>query len=120
MERDPTLEKYIRESGVAPAPERFTRDVMEKIGAEPERKRFKPLIGRAGRIVILLSVVALILISVFYAEPGGTSSGFRLPDLSFDLRFLSEIKLPTGLLAALGAIFILVLSDAGFSRKRVA
>ena len=111
------MEKFIRESGVIPAPERFTGEVMERIGAEPERKPFKPLIGRTGRILILLFVVAIILISIFYTEPAGSSLRFRLPDLSFDLQFLTEINLSTGVLASLAAIFILVLSDAGFRNR---
>jgi hypothetical protein len=120
MERDRNMQKLFRESGILHAPERFTRDVMDRIEAEPEKTHFKPLIGRTGRIIILLCVIALILVSIFYTGPQESPSGFRLPDLSFDLQFLSQIRLPTGFLAALAAIFILVLSDAGLSRKRFA
>ena len=120
MERDPKLRELFRESGVVPAPERFTREVMDQIREEPEKTRFKPLIGRTGRIVILLFVVAIVLVSVFYADPSGTSTPFSLPDLSFDLQFLTEINFSTGLLAAMAAVLILVLSDAGFRRNRFA
>ena len=114
------MKKLIRESGIMPAPEGFTKEVMEKIGTVPAEIRARPLIGRTGRIIILLAVIAVVLISIFYADTGGQSSGFQLPDLSFDLQFLSEINLTRGLVAALAAVFILVLSDAGFSRKRLA
>jgi len=124
------MKKYIRESGIVPAPEGFTKDVMDQIHAEPVRKRFRPLIGKTGRVLILLSVIAIILVSVFYPGPGTQASGFRWPEfaldlqfpenLSFNLQFLRDMDLTTGLIAALAAIFILVLSDAGLSRKRLA
>lgn len=120
MERDPNIIKYFRESGIVPAPERFTRDVMEKIDAEPEKTHFKPLIGRTGRILILLFIAGLVLISIFYGDTGASASRFQLPEISLQYDFLKEINLSTGLLAAMVAIFILVLSDAGFRRKRFA
>jgi len=127
MERDPQLSKLIREDGIIPAPEGFTGRVMNMIATEPEKKIYKPLIGKGGRIVIILFVIALIVISVIYSEPGGRlleNSGFlssldwQMPKLNLNLDFLSEINLSTGLLSALVAIFILVLSDAGFSKRR--
>jgi hypothetical protein len=127
MERDPQLSKLIRENGMVTAPEGFTGRVMDLIAAEPEKKVYKPLIGKGGRIMILLFVIALIVLSVIYSEPGGRlmeNSGllsgldWKIPKLNLDLSFLSEIKLSTGLLSALVAVFILVLSDAGFSKRR--
>lgn len=127
MERDPQLSKLIREDGIVPAPEGFTGRVMNMIATEPEKKIYKPLIGKGGRIVMILFVIALIVISVIYSEPGGRileNSGFlsslewQMPKLNLNLDFLSEINLSTGLLSALVAIFILVLSDAGFSKRK--
>ena len=114
------MRELFRESGVVPAPEQFTREVMDQIREEPEKTRFKPLVGRSGRILILLLVVAMVLVSVFYSKPNGTSTPFQLPDLSFDLQFLSEINFSTGLLAALAAVLILMISDAGFRTNRFA
>jgi len=114
------MKKYFRESGIVPAPEHFTRDVMEKVDAEPEKMHFKPLIGRTGRILILLFIAGLVLISIFYGDSGESSSIFQIPEISLQFDFLAEINLSTSLLAAAAAIFILVLSDAGLRRKRLA
>ncbi len=127
MERDPQLSKLIREGGVVPAPERFTSKVMDLITTEPEKKAYKPLIGRGGRIMIILFMVAVVVLSVLYTEPGGRlleSTGWfsnldwQRPQFNVNLNFLSEINFPTGLVSALVAVFILVLSDAGFSRRK--
>ena len=129
MERDPQISKLIREGGVVPAPEGLTGHVMDLIAQEPEKKAYKPLIGRGGRIMIILLVAAIVVISVIYSEPGGRlieSTGWfsnlegRLPQLNLNLGFLSEIKLSSGLAAGLVAIFVLVLSDAGLNRRKVA
>lgn len=127
MERDPQLTKMIKESGVQRAPEGFTGRVMDQIGKIPGQVRYRPLIGKAGRVLILLFVVGIIALSVAYSEPGGqilSSAGsirdmeWPWADWSVDLQFLSEINISTWLLATVVALFILVLSDAGLSRKR--
>ena len=67
--------------------------------------------------------------SLLSAEPGqrifnseGVLSGleWQLPQITFNLDFLSQISPSTGLVAGLVALFILVLSDAGIRRRRVA
>jgi len=127
MERDPQITKLIREGGVVLAPEGFTGRVMNLIATEPEKKAYKPLIGWGGRIMIILFILAVIVLSVIYSEPGGrileniqmfSNLDWQLPRLNLNFGFLSEINLSTGLLSALVAIFILVLSDAGFSKRR--
>ena len=128
MKRDPHISKLIRESGVVSAPGNFTAKVMDKIEAIPIKKSYKPLIGRAGRIVIVLFLVAIILLAAFYTDPGGELFGSavkipalepKLPRLEFNYDFLQQINISTGIVAALVAMFVLVLSDAGISRRRL-
>jgi hypothetical protein len=128
MERDPQLSKLFREGGVVRAPEQFTGKVMEIIASEPVKKVYKPLIGRTGRIMIIIIMVAVVVLSIVFTEPGGRfleSSGLipifqlHLPQIKMNFDFLSEISISTGLVSVLVALFILVLSDAGLSRKRL-
>ena len=126
MERDPQLTKLIRDGGLVPAPEGFSNAVMEMIAAEPEKKAYKPLIGRGGRIIIILFMIAVVVLSVIYTEPGGrvvesvgiSNLDWQMPEFNLNWRFLSDFKISTGLVAGIVALFILVLSDAGLSRRK--
>jgi hypothetical protein len=120
MEKDTRLEKLMKEAGLAHTPANFTGNVMQKISAEPERTAYKPIIGRGGRLLILFFVTAIVMISVIYSEPGARFLEYNLdlPEFDLNLGFLSEIRISTGILSALAALFILVLSDAGISRKK--
>jgi hypothetical protein len=127
MKRDPHISKLIRESGLEQAPDSFTEEVMNKIESIPVRKPYKPLIGRGGRIFIILFLAAVVSLSVIYTEPNGELFGsairlpsvnWQLPQLNFNLEFLKQVKLSNGVISALLALFILVLSDAGLSRRR--
>jgi len=126
MEQDPKLSRLIKEHGVARAPGGFTAAVMDRIAAEPEKKVYKPLIGRTGRILILLFVLAVVAITLVYSEPGESllqragipDLSWELPSFSLNLQFLSDLKISSAVAAALVALFILVLSDAGFRRRR--
>lgn len=121
MEKDKRIEQLMKGAGLVRAPENFTGSVMKKVAAEPDRKAYRPIIGRGGRLMILLCITALVVISVLYSEPGARflENGFNLPEFNIDLGFLADIPLSTGILSALVALFILVLSDAGISRRRV-
>jgi len=114
------MKSLFRESGIVLAPDGFTEGVMEKVQAGPEKVRFRPLIGKTGRIIILLSVIVFLVIAIFYGGTDTRPSALKLPDFDFTLQFLQEINLSTGLVAALAAIMVLVLSDAGLSRRRIA
>lgn len=129
MERDPKIAKLVRESGITRAPENLTSRVMDLIGEEAEKKTYKPLIGKWGRIGIILFIAGIVAASFIWTEPGqglfeqtGWLSGleFQLPHIQLNLDFLSQINLSTGLVSALVALFILVLSDAGIRRKKLA
>jgi len=127
MKRDPYISKLIRESGVISAPENFTASVMDKIEAIPVKKAYKPLIGTGGRVMIILFIIGIIVLAVLYSSPAGELFGStiqlpqvepKLPQLHFNLDFLKQINVSTGVVSALVALFILILSDAGLSRRR--
>jgi len=129
MERDPNISKLMRESGISRAPENLTSRVMGLISEESKKQAYKPIIGKWGRLTIILFVVGLVVASFIMAEPGQglfdsagrfSSLEFQLPQVSFNLDFLSQFNLSTGLVSALVALFILVLSDAGIRRRRLA
>ena len=129
MERDPKISKLVKESGIVRAPENLTSRVMDLIGQEAEKRTYKPLIGKWGRIGIILFIVGCLAVSFMWTEPGqglfestGRLSGleFQLPQIRLNLDFLSQINLSTGLVSALVALFILVLSDAGIRRRKLA
>jgi hypothetical protein len=127
MERDAKLTKLIRESGIVRAPDRFSEKVMEKIIPELEKKPYKPLIGRSGRILIILGVLLVVTVAVLYYEPGGgliESTGFipefdwQLPKVNLNFDFLSNLNISAGIASGFAALLILVLSDAGIKRRR--
>ena len=128
MKRDPHISKLIRESGLISAPENFTASVMDMIEAIPTKKSYKPLIGRGGRIIIILFIIAVVVIAVMYTDPSGELFGTAVklpqierqaPQLNFNLDFLQKINFSTGIVAALVALFVLILSDAGLNRRRL-
>ncbi|MCK4750611.1 MAG: hypothetical protein KAT15_26315, partial [Bacteroidales bacterium] len=86
MERDQNIARLIREAGVVRAPDRFSEDVM-KIVTQSEKPVYKPLIGRTGRILIILSILAILVISLVYSEPGGRLIEFteRLPEIKWQI-----------------------------------
>jgi len=127
MKRDPHISKLIRESGVVPAPDNFTASVMDKIEAIPVKKTYKPLIGRGGRIIIILFIIAIVVVALLYSNPTGELFGSTIklpqvvnkwPQIHFNLDFLKQINVSTGVVSALVAVFILILSDAGLNRRR--
>jgi len=128
MKRDPHISKLIRESGVKAAPENFTASVMDMIEAIPAKKSYKPLIGRGGRIIIILFIIAVVVVAVMYTDPSGELFGTTIklpqieqqaPQLNFNLDFLQRINFSTGIVSALVALFVLILSDAGLNRRRL-
>ena len=129
MERDPNISKLIRESGIAKAPENLTSRVMNLISVETEKRAYQPIIGRRGRWLIVFFVIGIVVASLLSMEPGqrifnsgGVISGleWQLPQISFNLESLTQINISTGLVSVLVALFILVLSDAGLRRRRLA
>ena len=127
MERDPNISKLIRESGLVHAPDSFSKKVMKRIVVEPEKKAYKPLIGRFGRILIVLFIAGIIVISLIYSEPGGrilenfkgiSNLEWQLPQPNLSLDFLSEINISAWLASTFAAIFILVFTDASLSRRK--
>lgn len=127
MERDPNISKLIRESGLGHAPDSFSKKVMKRIVVEPEKKAYRPLISRFGRILIVLFIAGIIVISLIYSEPGGrilesfkgiSNLEWQLPQPNLSLDFLSEINISAWLAFTFAAIFILVFTDASLSRRK--
>ena len=127
MKRDPQISKLMRESGLESAPDDFTSRVMDKLQAVPSKKPYKPLIGRGGRILIILTIAALVVVAMLFTDPAGKLFGnsisiprmeSRWTQLHFNLDFLKQIHISTGLAAALVAMFLLVLSDVGLNRRK--
>ena len=128
MERDPKISKLIMEGGLEPAPKDFTSQVMDLIASAPVKKAYKPLIGKGGQIVIILMGITLVILAVVYAEPGARfiqagdtfpSLEWKLPEFNLNLQIFSKINFSGGIAAALLALFVLVLSDAGLSKRKL-
>ena len=128
MERDPKISKLILEGGLEQAPKDFTSQVMDLITSAPEKKAYKPLIGKGGQIAIILLGIALVIVAVFVADPGArfiqpgdsfSGLGWKLPEYNLNLQFFSKINFSGGIAAALLALFVLVLSDAGLNKRRL-
>lgn len=127
MERDRNISKLIKESGVEPAPEGFTGEVMKKIDPDREGAAYKPLMGRGGRILIMLFIAIVAAVALFGTGEGQGAEGarqlFQSPDwtwptLNLDLSFLDRTNFLTWLAPTVVAILILVLLDIGLLRRR--
>ena len=128
MERDPEISRLIREDGVVPAPEGFTRRVMDIIASVPEKKAYKPLIGFGGRIMITLFVIATVVISLIFAEPAEQTHriselvpnlNWQLPKLNLNFDFISGMHLSSWVVSVLVAVLILVFTDARIRRRNL-
>ena len=128
MRKDENISKLFRESGVVKAPEGFTKGVMDRIEAEPERKSYKPLIGRTGRIVTILFIAAVVALSLLYTSPAETAGDpegsifnreWQMPAFSLNLDFLPDLNFQPWILGTVLALFLLVVTDAGFRRRRL-
>jgi hypothetical protein len=128
MERDPHISKMIREGGIERAPMGFTQRVMDQIASLPEKKSYKPLIGKGGQIFITLLGITFVLLAVIFADPGSKlvqpegllqNIEWKIPEFHLNMQFFSRFSITGGVAAALVALFILVLSDAGFRNKRL-
>lgn len=127
MERDKNISRLIRESGLNRAPENFSAQVLEQIEIEPVKVSYKPLIGRGGRILIFAGVAAIIILAMMYGGEGSkfndlssrlSQFSWQLPEWNLNLEFLTEVNLSTGIVSGLVALFILVISDTLFTRRR--
>lgn len=120
MEKDKTLEQLIKENGLISAPLNFTGKVMSKLESESQRSPYKPLLGRGIKLSILITLVSVIVISIIFRDTNSflAEKGFELPALNFSLQNFPELNITTGMLTALLAVFILVISDALVTNKR--
>ncbi len=121
MEKDRNIERLIRDNGLAQPGTDFTERVMRSVNQSALRSHYRPLIGRFGRILILVLIAAILVISFVYTGSNGQDASqaewlqldfrFSLPDLGGTLLY--------GALAGGVAIMLLVLSDAGWGKKSV-
>ena len=128
MEKDRHISKLIRESGISKAPDDLTQKVMDRIGAEPVRKSYKPLIGKKGGIIALLLIAGIAVTSLVVSSPATQGNGildsvkvkeWQWPDLHIDLSFLEHLNFSPWLIATVVAVFLLILSDVGLNRKKI-
>ncbi|MEN8230463.1 MAG: hypothetical protein ABFS38_20040 [Bacteroidota bacterium] len=128
MERDPKISKLFRESGVEHVHGKFTNRVMDQIRVVPAKNAYRPLIGKTGRFLIVLFIIAMVVVSLLYSDPGGqflenvgglSNMEWQLPKINLSFDFLSEINLSTWLVSTLVAVFLLVLSDARLNRRKL-
>lgn len=121
MEDDKKLKQLVKESGLQSPSDDFTDKVMKKIRDIPERMEYKPLIGRIGRLSILIVVLSVIAISIIYSEPSGflSEGNLKLPAWDLPGIKLPELSISTGLLAVLLAVFLLVLADNLIRKRRL-
>lgn len=128
MEKESHISKLIRESGVAKAPEDFTRRVMDRIEAAPSHKSYKPLIGRTGGILILVFIAGIAVTSLVLSSSTGSENtiletlkpaGWQWPGLNMDLSFLDHLNISPWILATVVAVFLLILSEVDLHRKKL-
>lgn len=128
MERDPEIRKLIKEKGLETPSGDFTEKVMYRIGTKPANPGYRPLIGKTGRVLIMLFIVAVVVISLLYSGQGGMLIEKTLkpglpewnwPQFNFDLEFLSRINFSPWLVSTVVALFLLILTDAGVRRKKM-
>ncbi len=131
MERDPNILKLIREGGVLPAPDGFSRKVMDQISEKPQKQAYKPLIGKWGALIIFIFLAVIVAVSILFAAPAEghpflgkffAERDWQWPQINISFDFLSSInlspeKFPTWLLSSLAALFILVLIDTRFLKR---
>lgn len=77
--------------------------------------------------MIIFFIVAVIILALVYTEPGGELFGSSIqlpqlkpnwPQMQFNLDFLKELNISTGIVSAVVALFVLILSDAGLNYRR--
>ena len=112
MEKDKNIEKILKDTGLVSAPGNFTQKVMSRIRSEPAAKVYKPLIGRGGKLFILVILLGVITVSIIFSEPTGllAERNIPLPDWNLDIAYLPELIFSKGLLAAMAAIFLLLIT----------
>ena len=130
MEQDKGLKKLIKDHGIEPVTEDFTSRVMDRILAEPVKKAYKPIIGKGAGIFILVFFLVIISVSLIYGEPSGIASegtihlpevnlpDWKLPQWKLPVNSLPEFNITGGALAALIAVFTLVVFDALITRRK--
>lgn len=128
MEKDPKIRKLLREAGIEKAPAGFTEKVMSKIGLQTAPHPYRPLIGRAGKILILLFIAAIVAVSLLFSEQGGSFLGGSLgldisqwqwPVYEINLDVLRGISFSPWMIVTAVALLLLLISDTVLHRRRM-
>jgi len=120
MEKDKHIEKILKETGLVSAPGNFTQKVMSRIHSEPVAKVYKPLIGRGGKLFILFILLGVLTVSIIFSGPTGflAERNISLTGWNLNISNLPDLIFSKGLLAALVAIFLLLITDTALKRNR--
>ncbi len=120
MEEDKFLSDVIRDSAICKAPEDFTNRVMKEVREKKPSAVYRPLIGPVGQVLIGAFVILLAMAGVLLGnetgEPGRIESWMKGINLSVP-EFQNDYTLPV--VAVLAAVFILVLLDTRYQRRRL-
>ena len=118
MKKDSRLEKIIKEDGIVHAPEEFTQAVLNRLAKESNQVIYKPLISKLGRIIIGLFILTIIVAAAFTGSAEAAEPLFSFPDLKLDIPEIGW-KIPSAMLAALLAVFVLVLIQSRLNRSDI-
>lgn len=117
----------MKESGIETPSGDFTDRVMQRIGTQPVHHLYRPLIGKTGKVLILLFIAVITVLSLLFSGQGGVwiekilkpeFSEWSWQQFSIDLDFLSSLSLSPWLVSTVIALFLLILTDAGVRRKK--
>ncbi|MFZ5941439.1 MAG: hypothetical protein ACOYXB_12780 [Bacteroidota bacterium] len=120
MEEDKIYSALIRETAMHKAPDGFTAAVMDRVKEKTAPTAYKPLIGPAGQLMIGAFVILLTVLGIVLGEksdePGMLEKWFSGSNLSLPA---VDFSLALPVLAILAAIFILMLFDARYQRRKL-
>jgi len=120
MEEDKFLSDVIRDSAIYKAPDDFTNRVMKEVREKKPSAVYRPLIGPVGQVLIGAFVILLAMAGVLLGnetgEPGRIEGWMKGINISVP-EFQNDYTLPV--VAVLAAVFILVLLDTRYQRRRL-
>ena len=130
MEQHKGLKKLIKDHGVEPVAKDFASKVMDRILNEPVKKEYKPIMGKGVGFSILVVFLVIITVSIIYGEPSGLATDrtiqwpqwnldeWKLAQWKLSIKSLPNLNVTGGMLSALLAVFILVVTDALIIRRK--
>lgn len=117
MEKDPNLNRIVKEHGLVNAPADFTNNVLSKV-RDSRLAPYKPLIGTRAKIMILAFVILMLVVAILGTPADTGDQLFRIPEWKLHIPEIN-LKIPSAVLAGIIAVLVLVLTDARISRSRL-